>query len=567
MLRGLLVALALWVLSLLFSALMLGLSYWQAKGAVANMRRDDAGVSQVTAASSQISNARLGLSVAVWNPGVQVFRVVPGLTWLPDLANRGLDVVKAVDGLMDAGGKELLVEAMGGELTREPGKFDVEVARRIAFHAGGLSGGLAELRDAVLALRVELGPWWTEETWGEALGESTSYFEVADSVVALLEQLPDLLGADSAKNYFVGITNPAELRGVQGIIGQYAIVRVNNGAISVERVGSNQDLTSSNELPRGLQGDYASVYGTTNTEWVNMNLSPFFDHAALQITNGWLKQTGEHLDGVVLLDTVAFAKWVIPTVGSVDSANGRNLATWEALADYLSNGIYFEFPEDQLARKDFQTELASNVINAVIASPIDVGVLAKSLSEPLRKGRIVVWLNDANGAKFNSTFLARSANSLGDHDLHIGINNWTGNKLDFYLAPTFGLAARCVNGTGSAELTLKFVSTASPDVKYPDYLAVRLDLDEEAQSGQLSSFLDVTVVLPNDVTDVQATLDEDQIDAGIGPVLNGRAIVRAQIEVFAGQSSYLVIEFKTSSCLIGEVRLPPSRNVWQALQG
>jgi hypothetical protein len=302
-------------------------------------------------------------------------------------------------------------------------------------------------------------------------------------------------------------------------------------------------------LPPELVGEYSAVFGETNTEWQNVNLSPFLDPAAAQITYALKLQTGESLDGVVLLDTVALAKWAIPKVGSLQSAQGRVLETWEALADYLSNGIYFEFPTNQDARKQFQSELAGQLIEAITGSSLEPQQLIRSLAKPMTDGRVVVWLNGKLGSEFNETMLARSTRSFPD-EVVVGFNNLTGNKMDFYLRVDAG-------GSTCRIVELKFTSTADPQVKYPDYLARRLDVDDEALIG---SYFEVNAVFPQGISIVSVEDAGEPVSFDRYTFAGNRTFVRTWVEVPVGETRDIAYVMDTNQpyCFTG-IRVSPLR--------
>lgn len=526
----------LWGCLLVFALLCIGLGAWQMKMAAETIRKDEVSVADAKAFTHEVAVANVLFKVARYNPGVQMLRVIPDISWAPQALIAGSRVVSEVHSILENGGVEILTTALSGELTPEAGTIDVKAAVGVAENAQRIGGRVLRLRSAVADLDGLKVPGVADSRIEAAVTKATGYLELAESAVAAMKQLPQLIGSETPVRYFVGITNEAELRGIQGIIGEYAIVEIDKGKISVSRTGSNTELVDPDALPPELVGEYSEIFGETNTEWQNMNLSPFLDPAALQITSAWNLQTGESLDGVVLLDTVALAKWAIPKVGSVQSAQGRVLTTWEALADYLSNGIYFEFPTDQFARKSFQSELAGQLIGAITGSSLDIRQTTQSLAKPMAEGRLVAWLNGAKGGEFNTTMLARSTSSFPD-DFFVGFNNLTGNKMDFYL----GVEAS-IHSCESVEL--KFSSSAKLNIDYPDYLTRRLDSDAQSSVG---SYLEVNVVLPagNSVIKVMELGEDVAFD--VYPISGNRTLVRTWIEVLASTMRDLTFSFVPQS--------------------
>jgi hypothetical protein len=547
--KWILYAFAVWGGLLLLGGVCAAAGVWQLRSAAGTIRTDNLTEGDAQDFASDIAWSNVLLKFAKFNPGVQMLRVVPGVTWAPQALIAGSRVVSEVHSLLESGGAGILATALSGELTPEPGAIDVKAAVTVAENAQRIGDRVLRLRSAVAELDGWHVPGVSDSRIDDAVTKATGYLELAESAVVAMKQLPQLIGSETPVRYFVGITNEAELRGIQGIIGEYAIVEIDKGMISVSRTGSNTDLMNPNALPPELVGEYSEIHGNTNTEWQNMNLSPFLDPAALQITSAWKLQTGESLDGVFLLDTVALAKWAIPKVGSVQSAQGRVLATWEALADYLSNGVYFEFPTDQNARKQFQSDIAEQLIKAVTESSLEIQKTIQSLAKPMIHGRVVAWLNGDKGREFNTTMLARSSKSLQD-EFVVAFNNLTGNKMDFYLQVE--AAATTCNS-----IELKFLSTADSKVKYPEYLTRRLDSDAEAQVG---SYLEVNAILPAGTSLATVKEQGEDVPFDVYPISGSRTVVRTWIEVSIAKMRVITLEFNSAdSHCYGRIRVSPLR--------
>ena len=542
-------ALAIWGGLLIFSAVCVGVGLWQLRLAADTLRNDNLTQQDMQDFASEIAWSNVFLKSARFNPGLQILRFAPGISWASQSVSTGSRVVSEVHSVLKNGGSAMLKTALSGELTPVPGAIDVDAAVDVARNAQRVGDRISGLRSEILKVGGLRIPRVDGSRIDTAVVKVTDYLDLAESAVAAMKQLPQLIGRDAKVRYFVGITNEAELRGIQGIIGEFAIVEIDQGKISVSRTGSNTELVNPKALPAELIGEYSSIYGSTNTEWQNVSLSPFLDPAALQITNAWKLQTGESLNGVVLLDTVALAKWAIPKVGNVESAQGRKLDTWEALADYLSNGIYFEFPTDQFARKKFQSELAGKLIEAITGSSLEPQVLIRNLAKPMADGRIVAWLNGELGIEFNDTVLARSSKSLSD-DIVIGFNNLTGNKMDFYLR----IEAKA-DTCGAVDLT--FTSTADSKVNYPDYLARRLDSVGETQIG---SYLAVNAVFPQGIDVLSVNEMGKTIPFDVFPQDSNRTLVRTMVEIPVGKTKeFTYVLGGSPGCADRRIRLSPLR--------
>ena len=555
--RKLVIGVSIWCGLLLLGGATGGAAAWQGKSALGVLRSDSISTKDVQRVSGNVAWVHLLLFATKINPAVQTLRLVPGISWVPETLSAGSQVIAGVNSLLQNGGAEILASALSGDLTPSPGVIDVGQSEIVSSNAQKIAAGFTKLRQSVDELRHVKLPIANDQIRSDVLSQANDYLDLAESSMAVMKKLPQLIGSKTPMRYFVGITNEAELRGVQGIIGEYAIIEIDSGKISVIHTGSNTDLIDPPTLPVELIGEYSETYGETNTEWQNVNLSPFMNPAAAQITHAWKLQTGESLDGIVLIDTVAFAKWAIPKVGSVKSAQGRQLATWEALADYLSNGIYFEFPTDQLARKEFQSALAAKLITSITESPLELQKLIRTLANPILEGRVVVWINGDVGSEFNRTFMARSAESFSS-DVLVGFNNWTGNKMDFYLRVATTDQIGCMGSQVWHSVTVRLNSLVESFNRLPNYLTRRLDLtaDDEQKVG---SYLDATFVLPAGSTIFEVFVDEVIVSYDIYQASGGTTLVRTQAGINRGEESKIKVRFLShDSCNSYRIRVSPT---------
>ncbi|NBO56452.1 MAG: hypothetical protein EBU84_18095, partial [Actinobacteria bacterium] len=164
------------------------------------------------------------------------------------------------------------------------------------------------------------------------------------------------------------------------------------------------------------------------------------------------------------------------TGGSVITEAGDRLLSPGDISKYLSNGIYFDFPEDNIARKEFQSQLEDGLIQHVLKQSFDVERVARSMFVHFGNGRIHLWFRDPRRQEaIAETFIAGTSSSMRNGTILIGANNFTGNKMDFYVQPEITVQT-CA---GVSRVTVALTNTATSGVSYPDYVTRRLDLGGE----------------------------------------------------------------------------------------
>jgi Protein of unknown function (DUF4012) len=494
------------------------------------------------------------------NPVMRAWGFLPGVSRaykIPHEIGRLTDA--AIDAL-DSGGTTIIEEMASNSLFGASTFVDVAASRRIAAAATSATPRFEKLIDPAEELHELVSTSRILHRWAPKTDRLVQSIRMADRSVRLAARLPEVVGVDADRRYFVALTTPAELRGFQGLVGNYAIIRFRRGSLSVEEVGSNLDLENPPGLSRRVSSGYVDTFGSADFEWLNMNLSPFIDDAGVQIDDAWKAMRRPSIDGVAFLDTVALSELVGESLTDLTSAGGASLSTPAKLQEYLSRGIYFEFGDDQIARKNYQTKLARTLIDRFIGDGLHLADRSHVLATMLEQGRIGYW-DGHPGPRGDG--LWRSTTSMARNDVVISFNNVAGNKADSYLAAT---AARSVTlkhvaGNYLTTLDLKLTSTLRPDdASLPDYIRRRLDFGLDA-AAPAASVLDVAVTVDH-TTNVRAlTVNGAEPYLERYKISNDKDIVRLQIEVNSSSPTDLRIQIESHGAA-PHFLLPPLTTAW-----
>lgn len=502
--RVLRVALRLWVASLILSGIALaisGLVAGQNMKAIATYLRSGDGGAPSTILTKVV---RPLWWIGANQPGVNLLRVVPGVDWLPE----SLSAVSASWGSATKIADEglAIANAVDAGVFESDGSFNAKTVNEVANRASNLRKPIKEIAGLVRFFSVDRGPLWQMPERAELAQKIYEAYHAAVGGIDSLELVDELLVGEKPRTIFLGITNSAETRGVHGIIGQYAIVEVDKSGIKVRELDSNIALKNPSKIPDGLSSGYRDFFGSNNPEWQNMTLSPFVDDAAEQIVHAWQEMRGENLDAVVLLDTVALGR--LATVGEKRymSAEGKLLENAKALSDYLSNGIYLEFPIDNLERKVFQTDLGRLIVDEILDQLGDTRRFVPALTSSLREGRVVFWAGESLvGDKTQTVRLGLQSENFAPDKAVVRLNNFSGNKMDFYLKPSLSVAT-CENTTN---LIIELQNLAPPREELPDYVLRRLD----PIGGNPGSFVGLQLTVGSDWEITQWTETTPSVDA------------------------------------------------------
>lgn len=388
----------------------------------------------------QISDVVLGLTADVLKPAADAgATVAPGQL----LANGRLDIL--------ALRKE---EPELSKLARDANRLDAD-ARTIADPR--YLAVLGEARSQLQAQTSELS---------SLLGNTALAARVA----------PSMMGADGPRTYLMAFQTNAEARGTGGLLGGFGLLKFDNGAISVDTLGTNTEL-SGFAAAVNLPAEFSQQYGFTNptTDFRNSNQSSHFPYAAEIWKSMWSQQSGMNVDGVIAIDPIALS-YVLGAVGSATLADGETV-TRENVVELTESTAYVRFPDDQLARKKYLQDIAAAVVKKMTGSlEASPRLLLDALGRAVTERRISVWSASPDDQKLlEETPLAHVIPDDPAPYAGVVINNLGGNKMDYYLDRQIEYVADgCEGDTRMSTVTVRLTNTASDVGQLPDYVAGKL---------------------------------------------------------------------------------------------
>jgi len=353
-----------------------------------------------------------------------------------DLAGAAGDLTERARAVADDG--DIAVLAPKG------GKIDLAAVRALGPDVEAASQAVTETR-----LRVEE----SDEDWlvpplrrrldrlAVTLAESG---EQLDALALTLRVLPALLGEDGPRRAFVGFTNPSEVRGLGGIIGNFTELEANAGVVRQTRVGRDSDLNTQGRpanqrtlrAPQGFAETWAG-YGP-QTLWQNVTLSPDGPSVGQVIADLYPQSGGSPVDVVALVDTnalaalleltgpVAVPSWPVP----LTSANATSILGIEQYQRY----------GDQLDRRTaFLDELTRTVFDRLLnVEPTRLRLAASCLGRAVRDRHLVLWSPRPEEQLVFQRLGVTGAlpqPTAEEEVAGIVLNNAAGNKLDWFLEP------------------------------------------------------------------------------------------------------------------------------------
>ncbi len=296
--------------------------------------------------------------------------------------------------------------------------------------------------------------------------------ELADQGVLAVEQgkplikvLPQLLGESESKKYLVIFQNDAELRPTGGFMTYYAIFRVEEGVIEVERSSNIYDLDSSiarhPQAPAVLR-KYLEV-NTLNIR--DTNLSPDFVESMQEFNKMYeTSSIYDEVDGIIALDT-DFLVNVIRILGEVEAAGLTFNADTDPRCD-CPQVVYVL--EDQITRpvnyiRENRKALIGELLFAVMqkalsSSPGEYwGRLVQQSMLDAQEKHVLFYLynEDAQKGIEALNWGGRIREASGDY-LHINDANLGGAKSNLFVEQSVKMEYTVKDGKVAKTITLSY---------------------------------------------------------------------------------------------------------------
>lgn len=304
---------------------------------------------------------------------------------------RAVSEVSAV-GAELAGSAAASVRASGvDDLQVVGGRVDLDLVRSMAAPLDAIGAALTRAEEQVAAIgRVGLLPPVADRFDALVRTLDRAQADVA-TAAETVSALPQMLGADGPRYYFVAFGTPAEARELGGFMGAYAVLVADDGRLSLGGQGRVRDL---NRAFRGKQladpSRFPPQYLAMQPQryWQNITGTADFPTVAEAVRQLWPSRTLVPLDGVLYLDPVALGA-MLELTGPVRVPGLSDPLTADMAPEFLLRDQYLEFPNDD--RHDFLLEAATAVFERLTAGDLPgPGAIAKALGPSVAQGRLMV---------------------------------------------------------------------------------------------------------------------------------------------------------------------------------
>lgn len=304
--------------------------------------------------------------------------------------------------------------------------------------------------------------------------EVNDALSIYDQSRDMLPVLPSLLGKEGSKRYLLAFQNSAEARGTGGIIGAFAVIKIDKGEIMLESAGANSLLQSQLEIPVELPSEFTELYRSDPAIWQNSNLSPHFPYGAEIWLGLWKKQFGDDLDGVVALDPFVL-KAVLKEIGDI-KVQGIDINAENVVEETLSN-LYLRFEQDNQARKDFLVTIITTVAQKILSNDINKFRLLLSINQPMIENRILLYSSNPRlQSVIEKSKLSGALSKDKSNEYRLVVQNTAGNKMDYYLDRSISIEALQCKKERRTAVRVSLTNSVSDKTYLPNYVKGRLDL-------------------------------------------------------------------------------------------
>ena len=361
-------------------------------------------------------------------------RPIKALELATDAASREAQAATIVNGLI----QQLLGPDPGGPGPApvfENGVIDVDL---LASVTPQLQRVVAELRAADVSVRaIPSIPFVSQldTLKAEVLGESSKAIALSERALDAVRLLPNFLGADGPKEYYLALQNNDDQRGTGGAVLSFAVVRIDRGHLSLVRSGAISDIDA-------MTGGGFFVKAPPSTAWYmnntgaarrlanGANYSPDFPSAGQTWTAMLSKAIGSQVDGVIALDPYAVA-------AAMTGEDPITIPGLEAEPITSENLVPFVMHDQYLLPKTLQNAVPAILIRSAyeaIASPNHLFGLMHQLSTSLAEKHVQIWSAEPQVQALVTRlgWGGGIANPAGGDYLNLAYSKRIGNKVDYF---------------------------------------------------------------------------------------------------------------------------------------
>ncbi|PKI92063.1 hypothetical protein CW368_04245 [Actinomycetales bacterium SN12] len=378
---------------------------------------------------------------------------------------------------------------------------------------------------------------------GEAIGQLRDAVDESAQIVDALHSasvlVPPMLGADGPRSYVIAMQNNAELRSSGGIIGAIALVRAENGRITIQQQASTTDFPElSTPLP--LSEPTVALFDDRPGRYLqNITSIPDFAEAGPVIAARWQNRFGTPVDGVIAVDALVTQKLMAAT-GPLTF--GPFTATEHNVVSLLLSEIYAAVPDPAVQDQIF-AEAATTLLSAAFNAS-DPKQLLAALVGSADEGRVRIWSShdDEENLLITSTLGgALPEDSASAHHVGVLFNDATGAKMDYYTGAVITTAVGMCEGTPTTRVRVTWKNDAPSDAAASLPAYVTGDGTYGVQPGSVRTL--IAIYGPDGAVPSHTRADGGDASAQTA-VLGQHFAVQHEVLLAPGESATIEVDFE-----------------------
>lgn len=302
----------------------------------------------------------------------------------------------------------------------------------------------------------------------ELTTETATIVDGLDRAAAIM---PAMVGSDGPRTYLLLVLNNAEARTLGGIAGAGAVLRFEDGRVTIERQFDSGDFEVAADAVVDLDASTVSLFDDKPGRFIqNTTSSLDFPETASAAAALWQRISGQTVDGVIAMDAVTVS-YLLEATGPVEA--GPFTLDSENAIDTLLSQVYTVFPDTAMQDEAFAL-VASQIFEKVAAGGSDPAVLLSALGQSIEEHRLHIWSSNSDEeARIEGTPLAGLLRP-DDGASRVGVffNDVTGAKLDYYAEPSTSVSVDACGASPRATVTVDWTNTIPPDAaaSLPSYV-------------------------------------------------------------------------------------------------
>ena len=487
-------------------------------------------------AAVQLKSAHSDLDAAYAQPAKLVPFLAQNQSAATDVIGRAAEAAEAAASTLD------LVDLE--QLRIVNGRVDIDALVLLQQPLAELYATVDELDDV---LHEADSPWLVgplQDRLERAQQRADKVSHQAAALSAVAQQGPALLGDDGTpRHYLIAFTNTAEARGTAGLMGNWSVLSIDDGKLSVSQSGRTNDLENliqDGQVTLDMSAEYFDRYGqfgagaadepVRRKYWGNATMTPDMPTVGAALAQMYEGATGEAIDGVIVLDPAGLAA-LLDVTGPID-VEGLDFSLSSKKAEQFLLVDQYAIPEAE--REAILEAITDGAVEALLSEELPTPTaMIGSLSKPALEGHLSVWVTDPAVESMISLVGIDGAlprlDGVADHDgLAVVTNNASANKIDSFLQRSITYTAESTSSTGHVDATLVVTLTNTATTELASYI-----IDNKVGLPQAYNRTLLSVYSP-------LTLTELSTDAAATPTFTqtelGWKVYSAYVDIAPGES-------------------------------